>query len=506
MASDWSPRSANNSSAYSAFSASDDTGELTGAASSSEYYAFSASGDTSELTGATGTVLNIYAYDPSGNSLSKSETVPNPFQFAGKLGVMSEGNGLNLMGSQVYVSSLGRFSVADSAFGSGSAAGSMSVGGAIGSATTGKGMGGFQVSFGATTCVADATAYSTSRTSYGSLGSTLRNIGIGLAIGGGVARVIVTFPVWGPAAGAAAGTLGATALNFYLTHPDECNEAAESLFENTVSALGGGDLPPSASPIDGSITLLFAAAENMPEDSSDGSNVGHTADTGDTWVIVPHDPNDKIGPSGFGDAGFVSADATLPYTIDFENTPTATAPAQVVTVTDQLDANLDWRTLQLGEITFGGYTLTVPAGRKLLLHRRRSAAGRNGPAGRDRRRSRSDDGHRPLDLREHRPQHRRSADRSHARLPAPRQRQRRRPGPSDLHRSPQGRLRHGRRNRQLGDHRLRHPVAHRHQSGVQRHRCRGAHQHGGGTAADRGDRRFPRELVRRGRQRRLGIG
>ena len=34
-----------------------------------------------------------------------------------------------------------------------------------------------------------------------------------------------------------------------------------------------------------------------------------------------------------------------------------------MTVTDQLDSDLDWRTLQLGEIAFGSHVITVPEGR-----------------------------------------------------------------------------------------------------------------------------------------------
>ncbi len=38
---------------------------------------------------------------------------------------------------------------------------------------------------------------------------------------------------------------------------------------------------------------------------------------------APHDPNDIIGPAGYGDGNYVSVDQVLPYTIDFENDPTA---------------------------------------------------------------------------------------------------------------------------------------------------------------------------------------
>jgi uncharacterized repeat protein (TIGR01451 family) len=66
-------------------------------------------------------------------------------------------------------------------------------------------------------------------------------------------------------------------------------------------------------------------------------------------VVASCDPNDKVGPSGFGAQRFITSDATIPYVIFFENLRNATAPAENVTVTDQLDPNLDWNTLNLRE-------------------------------------------------------------------------------------------------------------------------------------------------------------
>src|SRR5262249_47623759 len=55
------------------------------------------------------------------------------------------------------------------------------------------------------------------------------------------------------------------------------------------------------------------------------------------------------------------------YRIDFENEATATAPAQRVVVTDQLDPNLDWSTFQLTDLGFGDTLLSVPAGSQHYL-------------------------------------------------------------------------------------------------------------------------------------------
>ena len=73
------------------------------------------------------------------------------------------------------------------------------------------------------------------------------------------------------------------------------------------------------------------------------------------------DPNSIQGPSGYGPDGFVEPEL-FSYGIEFENKPTATAPAQVVVVTQQLDSNLDWSTFQLGSIAFGDTVIDVPAG------------------------------------------------------------------------------------------------------------------------------------------------
>jgi hypothetical protein len=52
----------------------------------------------------------------------------------------------------------------------------------------------------------------------------------------------------------------------------------------------------------------------------------------------------------------------LPYRIDFENEATATAPAQRVVVTDQLDHNFDWKTFTLTGVGFGDTDFAIPPG------------------------------------------------------------------------------------------------------------------------------------------------
>ena len=75
------------------------------------------------------------------------------------------------------------------------------------------------------------------------------------------------------------------------------------------------------------------------------------------------DPNEKDGPLGIGTSHFTLAEDPFGYQIEFENTPTATAPAQTVSVTDPLDkTQYDLSTFQLGPISFGPYVLTPSPG------------------------------------------------------------------------------------------------------------------------------------------------
>ena len=76
------------------------------------------------------------------------------------------------------------------------------------------------------------------------------------------------------------------------------------------------------------------------------------------------DPNAMVGPKGYGPGIFVSGSALslFPYKIEFENAPTATAPAQRVVIEDSLNSDLDLNTFQLTDIAFGDSVLTIPAG------------------------------------------------------------------------------------------------------------------------------------------------
>jgi len=73
-----------------------------------------------------------------------------------------------------------------------------------------------------------------------------------------------------------------------------------------------------------------------------------------TKVVNSFDPNGIQSPMGVGPQRLVSPNDWLDYTIQFENDPAkATAPAQVVRISEQLDSNLDWKTFSFGSMGFG---------------------------------------------------------------------------------------------------------------------------------------------------------
>ncbi|MGK7900908.1 MAG: cadherin-like domain-containing protein, partial [Hormoscilla sp.] len=67
--------------------------------------------------------------------------------------------------------------------------------------------------------------------------------------------------------------------------------------------------------------------------------------------------------AGVGEENWISPEQRLPYTIRFENdAEKATAPAVFVTITQQLDSDLDWNSFEVGDFGFGDIYIEVPEG------------------------------------------------------------------------------------------------------------------------------------------------
>ncbi len=102
------------------------------------------------------------------------------------------------------------------------------------------------------------------------------------------------------------------------------------------------------------VTNLAPINVNWLLDYSPWNNVN----TYQTTVVGSFDPNYKeVSPKGDGPEGFItSATAEFDYTIHFQNE--GTYFAQNISVTDQLDSDLDWSTLKPGYSDYS-YTTTV---------------------------------------------------------------------------------------------------------------------------------------------------
>ena len=75
--------------------------------------------------------------------------------------------------------------------------------------------------------------------------------------------------------------------------------------------------------------------------------------------------NTLINPDGTGTQHWLSANAVIPYTIRFSNNAAqGTTPVAQVTITQQLDSDLDLNTFTLNDFGFGDITVDVPTGVK----------------------------------------------------------------------------------------------------------------------------------------------
>ncbi|WP_301337673.1 RHS repeat-associated core domain-containing protein, partial [Microcystis aeruginosa] len=303
------------------------------------YYDTDAIGSVVGLSGATGSYLNRYSYLPFGEDLTKVEAIANPFEYVGQWGVMNEGNGLDFMRARFYDDKLGRFTSPDPIGVNGGDTnlyryvfnhpialtdplGLFIVAPLLRSVIVGAiyGAGVYRIN-------------SKSPSPGGTLASAILG-GLGGAIGfaGGIASVLS--PTLGTQAkifGAGIGTMGSYAIAF------SDNPQTEQSYSDMLLEFIKNLLPPD-------LQFSLAAAESL--------------------VLLAFDPNDILGPTGFGDQNYLIPNHDFPYTIRFENLKSATAPAVFVTVTHTIDTDLNLDTFQLGDFGFGSIYVDVPDGLK----------------------------------------------------------------------------------------------------------------------------------------------
>ncbi len=107
--------------------------------------------------------------------------------------------------------------------------------------------------------------------------------------------------------------------------------------------------------------IVWCAPPPPPATPPPGGGAGEVFKT--VRVTNSRDPNEKAGPDGFGAQRYIEGDEPLPYVVRFENVASATAPAQVVRITDQLDpAEVRLSSVSLGPIQFGDVFAGPPPG------------------------------------------------------------------------------------------------------------------------------------------------
>lgn len=359
------------------------------AAGSAAYYDFDAGGNTAALTGASGAVLNRYRYLPFGQTLTSSESRANPFQFAGEYGVMRENSALSYMRARFMDVAEGRFTQADPIGMAGGLNMYRYAGNNPVSFVDPSGLvpGWFASAYG-TEAARDIGFFATERGA--ALMAEIRRVSQVVGAGArnplvqkflknqtreGAFRLLLElrkianpgFAAWdkfyGASRGAAAGAGGAIrgfSTGFVgqsvLLSPARLTlgTVAAAVTVAQVSYWAGGKindhlLSNSFKDAIGNTLLFFF--DNSTYRAGQGWRTANASS---------RDPNEKLGPAGFGTGHFLNPVGVFPYRINFENDAEATAPAQVVAISDPLTNKLDWSTFELTELGFGDIVIAVP--------------------------------------------------------------------------------------------------------------------------------------------------
>jgi RHS repeat-associated protein len=339
-------------------------------------------------------------------SLTKTETIANPFEYVGQYGVMDEGNGLDFMRARFYTPVEGRFMNLDP----------------IGIA---GGLNLYNYTKNSPSNLIDPSGLCSEDTF--DVNDRIKQAGIGLvnAAAGAAAlyAALGTAPITGGASlllsipAAYSYTAGIAQISGAIFNQDlssisgglftDFGKAGDSVFGGSKDGspgpgetLGGiADLPFGGASrfqkieqlnrlkdVPGRILEAGKRAESIQRslntvsagnsflgtldrlDSDPNTNIcppgisGKPQATSQTTNVFSCDPNDIIGPSGFGDQNWLTPAQTLPYIIHFENQATATAAAVFITITHTLDADLDLTTFELGDFGFGDLYIDIPQG------------------------------------------------------------------------------------------------------------------------------------------------
>ncbi|MCL4206398.1 MAG: hypothetical protein KJ000_28285 [Pirellulaceae bacterium] len=353
------------------------------------YFTFQFAGHSSELTDAIGQVTDAYAYSPFGTTLYASGDTDNPFQYVGEYGVMTVDADLLMMQNRFYSPTTGQF-LSEDPLGYDGVNNRIYVGNSPIDGIDPAGLGFWGDVWNATKAVAGMAA----NASLFVAGVATSKLGIGVpaAIYGGYGFVsnatnfiralkgeepLSNGGFFGDAGKLAAHYTGVEALETAgngvdiataLVDPTKAAAKLPDWFAKSKKALDlvGTSSTAScliASSIDSAVVVVDHFTQESEELTKQGKKLIVMEHYGTIQPILKGsiDPNEMIGPAGVGEERFVADGTSLFYTIVFENLPAATAPAQEVFITQQLDPGLDFGTLSIQQFGFGDTVVDVPA-------------------------------------------------------------------------------------------------------------------------------------------------
>ena len=344
------------------------------------YYLFDGDGSTVHTTDINGEVTSTYRYDPFGVLVSGPRNDGNSFRYLAQYGIRTDNQASDvvLMRSRLYDPQHGRFLSLDPLLFEGSPTNPYVYGNnnplfykdpsgravvvVIGVITAGGLVGGI---------ISGATYSLWNRNQWTSTGFA------GAFVNGFVSGA-------GATAGAAVGGLGAIALSF-------AGGAAGSYLESKIT---GSEITTEDILVSGFLNIFPRKMVGSRKNKivwekgvhnigkfrelinplrSQGNSVWKTLlvgklvsylkspilDSSSIFIewLLSIDPNDILGPAGYGDGNFIHPLLVMEFKIRFENQPNATAAAQRVTINCPINNNLDLSSFRLGSFGFGEFLL-----------------------------------------------------------------------------------------------------------------------------------------------------
>ena len=319
------------------------------------FYDFDGTGSTVALTDAGASIVNSYSYLPFGEALSISETVANPFEFVGQFGVQRDANGLDFMRARYYSHDDGRFINEDPIGARGGINLYRYVRNDPASLIDPQGLNPFlraaSLLFKSIRLADEVAAVEKEYLRKVAIQERAKREAERIAFEEADTTVDVVLST------TSTGILSVNPLALFITL-DSDSPLGFDLGELVLplkptlflcELIVGGDC----------VNFLFGFPP-PPGDDIDDANIDQ---------VASFDPNDIIGPAGFGPENFLRADTSHFYTIRFENLAAATAPAQTVVVTQALDPDLDLSTFEFRSLGVGASVVPLPGGRSSFLFR-----------------------------------------------------------------------------------------------------------------------------------------